>query len=87
MIVPSHKKGRIQSVLVKKDGNWQAIDPAASYYLVSNNYVRGGGDGYRMFGSASDIYDFRPDLADVVASYLAARPGYTPFTDGRIIQK
>jgi 5'-nucleotidase/UDP-sugar diphosphatase len=87
MIVPSHKKGRIQSVLVKKDGNWQAIDPAASYFLVANNYVRGGGDGYRMFGSASDIYDFGPDLADVLASYLAARPDYTPFTDGRIIQK
>ena len=80
-------EGRIQSVMVKKDGNWQAIDPAASYYLVSNNYVRGGGDGYRMFGSASDIYDFGPDLADVVAAYLAARPGYAPFTDGRIIQK
>jgi len=80
-------EGRIQSVMVKKDGNWQAIDPAASYYLVSNNYVRGGGDGYRMFGSASDIYDFGPDLADVVAEYLAAHPGYTPFTDGRIIQK
>jgi len=80
-------EGRIRSVMVKKEGSWQAIDPAASYYLVSNNYVRGGGDGYRMFGSASDIYDFGPDLADVVAAYLAARPGYAPFTDGRIVQK
>ena len=40
-----------------------------------------------MFGSATDIYDFGPDLADVVTAYLVARPGYTPFTDGRIIQK
>ena len=80
-------KGRISSVMVMQDGRWQAIDPSARYYLVSNNYVRGGGDGYRMFGNAQDVYDFGPDLADVVADYLAKRPDYTAFTDGRITQK
>ena len=25
---------------------------------MSNNYVRGGGDGYRMFADARDVYDF-----------------------------
>jgi len=80
-------QGRIQSVLVQKDGSWQPIDPAAQYYLVSNNYVRGGGDGYSMFVTAEDVYDFGPDLADVVAGYLAARPNYAPFTEGRIQQK
>ena len=80
-------KGRISSVMVMQDGRWQAIDPSALYYLVSNNYVRGGGDGYRMFGNAQDVYDFGPDLADVVADYLAKRPDYTAFTDGRITQK
>ena len=80
-------QGRIQSVMVRENGTWQAIDPAAQYYLVSNNYVRGGGDGYRMFATAEDVYDFGPDLADVVAGYLAARPNYTPITEGRIQQK
>ena len=80
-------EGRIRSVLVKKGGSWQPIDPAASYYVVSNNYVRGGGDGYKMFISAGDVYDFGPDLADVVAGYLATRPNYSPFTEGRIEQK
>ena len=40
-----------------------------------------------MFVTAEDVYDFGPDLADVVAGYLAARPNYAPFTEGRIEQK
>ena len=80
-------EGRISFVMVKQNGRWQAIDLSRSYYLVSNNYVRGGGDGYRMFADARDVYDFGPDLADVVAGYLADQPDYMPFTDGRIIRK
>ena len=80
-------EGRISSVMVKQNGRWQPIDLSKRYYLVSNNYVRGGGDGYRMFADARDVYDFGPDLADVVACYLADQPDYMPFTDGRIIRK
>jgi 5'-nucleotidase/UDP-sugar diphosphatase len=60
------------------------IDLAATYGVVSNNYVRNGGDGYGMFVNASNVYDFGPDLADVLAEYLAARSPFTPYTDGRI---
>ena len=60
------------------------IDPAASYGVVSNNYVRNGGDGYKMFVDATDAYDFGPDLADVTAEYMAAKGPYAPYTDGRI---
>ncbi|MCL7405421.1 bifunctional UDP-sugar hydrolase/5'-nucleotidase [Marivivens sp.] len=60
------------------------IDPAATYGVVSNNYVRNGGDGYGMFVDASNVYDFGPDLADVLAEYLAAQSPFTPYTDGRI---
>ena len=60
------------------------IDPAASYGVVSNNYVRNGGDGYSMFVGATDAYDFGPDLADVTAEYMAAKGPYAPYTDGRI---
>ena len=35
---------------------------------------------------ATNAYDFGPGLEDVVADYLAARPGYAPFTDGRIVR-
>ncbi len=80
-------EGRVSDVMVQKDGAWVAIDPNATYGVVSNNYVRGGGDGYKMFRDAANAYDYGPDLADVVAEYLAASSGYQPYTDGRIAQK
>lgn len=79
--------GRVQSVMVMEAGDWVLIDPEATYTLVSNNFVRTGGDGYSMFNNAANAYDFGPDLADVLAEYLAARPGYQPFVEGRIAQK
>jgi 5'-nucleotidase len=63
------------------------IDPAAPYGVVSNNYVRNGGDGYAMFEDAANAYDFGPDLADVTAEYIAANSPFTPYTDGRITVK
>jgi 5'-nucleotidase len=79
---------RVSDVQVRVGGDaWGPIDPAADYLAVSNNFVRGGGDGYAMFVGARDAYDFGPDLADVVAEYFAANGPYTPFTDGRITRK
>jgi len=60
------------------------LDLAATYGVVSNNFVRNGGDGYSMFVTADNAYDFGPDLADVVADYIAEGGTYTPYTDGRI---
>ncbi|SLN37724.1 bifunctional metallophosphatase/5'-nucleotidase [Roseisalinus antarcticus] len=71
---------RVSDVMV----GGEPIDPEAVYGLVSNNYVRNGGDGYDMFRSAMNAYDFGPDLADVTAEYLAEHTPYTPYTDGRI---
>ena len=78
---------RISDVMVDDGGNWVPIDPEATYGLVSNNYVRNGGDGYKMFVEAENAYDFGPDLADVTAEYLAADGAYTPYLDGRITKK
>ena len=60
------------------------LDMAKTYGVVSNNYVRNGGDGYKMFRGAANAYDFGPDLADVTAEFLAENAPYKPFTDGRI---
>ncbi len=60
------------------------IDLDATYGVVSNNYVRNGGDGYKMFRSAANAYDFGPDLADVTAEYMAAQGAYSAYLDGRI---
>ena len=63
------------------------IDMARVYGVVSNNYLRGGGDGYKMFRDAANAYDFGPDLAEVTAEYLAKHAPYKPYTDGRITVK
>ncbi|VAW20036.1 5'-nucleotidase [hydrothermal vent metagenome] len=80
-------EGRITAVRVRQDGEWMPIDPDAEYGVVSNNYVRNGGDGYSMFVDANNVYDFGPDLAEVVSEFLAKADGYTPYVDGRIAKQ
>lgn len=81
-------EGRVQDVLVQDGDDWVAIDPASMYGVVSNNFVRGGGDGYDMFATnASDAYDFGPDLDLVLADFLSANASYEPAIEGRITSK
>lgn len=65
----------------------QPLEPEKTYGVVSNNYVRNGGDGYAVFKEAENAYDFGPDLADVTAEFLAQNAPYKPYTDGRIVAK
>lgn len=81
-------EGRVQEVLVAGPDGYAPIDPAATYKVVTNNFVRNGGDGFSMFsGDDKNAYDFGPDLADVTAEYLAANAPYQPRLDGRITRK
>jgi 5'-nucleotidase len=81
-------EGRIQEVMVAEGDSFVPIDPAKTYVVVTNNYVRNGGDGYKMFsGDDKNAYDYGPDLADVLAEYMAENGPYTPYLDGRITQK
>lgn len=76
---------RISDVLVMVDSDWHPIEPTTLYGVVSNDYVRQGGDGYSMFATeAVNAYDFGPDLADVLAEYMIANAPYEPYLDGRI---
>ncbi len=78
---PSAEPGnRVGDVMV----GGEPLDPNATYGVVSNNYVRNGGDGYSMFVDAMNAYDYGPDLADVTAEFLAEQGPYEPYTDGRI---
>ena len=79
--------GRVTSIEIDENGSWKPLDLNKTYGMVSNNFIRGGGDGYKVFRSASEIYDFGPDLADVVANYIKANPGYSGYTDNRITQE
>lgn len=76
---------RVSDVQVKEGEAFVAIDPNKTYGVVTNNYVRTGGDGYKVFNTnAINAYDFGPNLENAVADYIAANSPYKPYTDGRI---
>ncbi len=79
---------RISDVMVaEKDGS-APLEADKIYGVVTNNYVRNGGDGYKVLGAEGmNAYDFGPDLADVTAEFLARSGAYTPYLDGRIAAK
>lgn len=76
---------RISDVMVRSGDDWVPIDEEATYKIATNNYMRGGGDGYGTFAEGDNPYDFGPPLEQVLADYIAKQGGeYTPYTDGRI---
>lgn len=82
-VAPS--EGRVQQVLVKDGETWVPIDSTKVYGVVTNNYVRNGGDGYKMFATeAVKAYDYGPGLEEVVAEYLTKHGEFKPYLDGRI---
>jgi 5'-nucleotidase len=85
---PSQEIGsRIVSVeVLGDDGTYTAIDPEATYSVVSNDFMRGGGDGYELFATnATNAYDFGRPLDQALADYIAANSPISPGIDGRII--
>ncbi|MER9491233.1 5'-nucleotidase C-terminal domain-containing protein [Mesorhizobium sp. M0320] len=79
--------GRVKSVEVMQNGAWAPINSDKDYLVATNNYVRQGGDGYKVFAEkAKNAYDYGPGLEQVVADYLAAHRPYTPKLDGRITE-
>lgn len=80
-------KGRVKQVEVRDGENWVPINPDATYGVVSNDFMRAGGDGYKLFkDNGMNAYDFGPGLEQVVADYIAANSPYKPYTDGRILK-
>jgi 5'-nucleotidase len=78
---------RISDVQVMDGGAWKPIDPEKVYLVATNNFMRAGGDGYKVFATnGQNAYDYGPGLEQVLADYLAARRPYTPATDGRITE-
>ena len=78
---------RISNVMVDINGTFEAIDLNAMYGVVSNNFMRAGGDGYRVFATdGQDAYDYGPGLEEVAAAYLAKNSPYQPYVGNRITQ-
>ena len=64
---------RVVSVeVLGEDGTYAPLDDAAIYSVVTNNFVRTGGDGFTMFNeNAINAYDFCPVDYEVTSAYLA----------------
>ena len=78
---------RIVSVEVKEGDAFVPLDPAKTYIVAANNYVRTGGDGFKVFAEkAINAYDFGPNLEEAVAAFITANSPYKPYTDGRIAE-
>ncbi|MEL6204194.1 MAG: 5'-nucleotidase C-terminal domain-containing protein [Pseudomonadota bacterium] len=74
----------VEAMVIEAEGP-VPLDPDTVYGVVSNNFMRNGGDGYSMFRSgAINAYDYGPGLEQVLADYLLASGPYQPYTDGRI---
>ena len=69
----------------EKDGTFASLDPDRVYGMVTNNFTRGGGDGYTMLRDhAIDPYDTGPPLDALVAERIAASSPLMLGMDGRI---
>lgn len=78
-------EGRIKDVEVLDGDQWSAIEMEKIYGVVTNDFVRKGGDGYALFASnAIDPYDYGPGLEEVVAEYIANNAPYQPKLEERI---
>jgi 5'-nucleotidase len=79
---------RVTSVEIQgADGNFAPLDPNSLYKVASNNFMRGGGDGYQVFADkAINPYDFGDTLDEAVKDYRAANSPVSVELDGRISQ-
>ena len=79
------EQGRVSEVELRHEDGWQALDADATYTLVTNNFMAGGGDGYAMLRDGGmNGYDTAIDMAEVLARYLSANEPFAPSLDGRI---
>ncbi|MCS6932392.1 MAG: 5'-nucleotidase C-terminal domain-containing protein [Acetobacteraceae bacterium] len=74
---------RLGPVEVRREGRWEALEPARVYRVVTNDFLRRGGDGYAVLRDAAlEAYDNGPLLEEVVARFLAG--GARAELEGRI---
>jgi 5'-nucleotidase / UDP-sugar diphosphatase len=68
-----------------EDGTYSPIDVNATYTVVTNDFMRGGGDGYSVFAeNAINPYDGGSPLDVVLSDYITANSPIAPAVEGRI---
>jgi 5'-nucleotidase len=76
---------RFSNIEIKKDGVWLPIDLNATYVVVTNSFLAGGGDGYATFRKASDegrvtdtFINYAQGLIDYLQQTLGGEPVKVP---------
>jgi 2',3'-cyclic-nucleotide 2'-phosphodiesterase (5'-nucleotidase family) len=77
------------------DGMWKAPDgpngtltpigPADTVRFVTNDFMYGGGDGYTIFASGTNVAQPGDDLLQVTIDYIGANSPVDPVVEGRIV--
>jgi 5'-nucleotidase len=79
---------RVRSMEVRLDGRFQPLDPDRAYRVVTNNFMRQGGDGYAAFrDDALESYDNGPALEDMLAGYLERFGDRVVGVEGRLVRQ
>jgi 2',3'-cyclic-nucleotide 2'-phosphodiesterase (5'-nucleotidase family) len=77
------------------DGMWKTpsgisgpqipIGPADPVRIVTNDFMYGGGDGYTIFASGTDVQQPGDDLLQVTIDWITAHSPVDPHVEGRIV--
>ncbi|WP_207461726.1 bifunctional metallophosphatase/5'-nucleotidase [Azospirillum sp. SYSU D00513] len=65
-------------------GGYAPLDRAKRYRVVTNNFVRQGGDAYARLAKAETSYDFGPNLEAVTAEHIRRAGPLAPVAEGRV---
>jgi 5'-nucleotidase len=77
---------RVTNVDVWNGTAYEPLDPNHVYKVVTNDFMRKGGDNYTVFRDyAINPYDFGPALDEALADYFKAFSPVTPQIEGRIV--
>jgi len=69
----------------QRDGSYVPLDPARLYTVVTNNFMRTGGDGYTMLrDNGRNAYDTGPGVDEIVQQAIARLGSFAPQIEGRI---
>jgi 5'-nucleotidase/UDP-sugar diphosphatase len=74
------EKGELKDLTIQG----KPVDPNATYTLVTNDYLMGGGDGYVVLKTNLGAFNTSVTLRDAIIAYVQDKKVLTPATDGRI---
>jgi len=79
---------RVTKVEIKDgSGNFQLLNPQATYRMATNNFLASGGDGYRVFAEGQNLLETGYLLSDTIAEYISASSPLQIKIENRILRQ